>query len=40
MVLAIERSFRVVVIGTYSLWTVSCTLGRVEHADTSAALLM
>ncbi len=40
MVLAIECSFGVVVFGTYSLWTAHCVVGRVEHADISAALLV
>ena len=40
MVLAIECNFRVVMLGTYSLWTAEGALGRVEHADVSAALPM
>ena len=40
MVLAIECNYRVVVLGTYSLWTAEGTFDRLEHADISAALLM
>jgi len=40
MVLAIECRLRVVVFGTYSLWIAKGALGRVEHADISAALHM